>query len=65
MKFKIHAQTNRLGSRVEEEVEIPDSELEGLEGKDRDKFIEEWMLDEFWSRELVQWGYEEKEDKKS
>jgi hypothetical protein len=58
-KFKIWVSTNKIGSKCERVIEIPDGELEDLDGFEREKFIEEWMMDELFASGLWEWGYDE------
>lgn len=51
--------TNRVGSKVKFEVEIPDEELEGLTEIERERWIGESVQDVMWDH--VDWGWEEAE----
>ncbi len=55
MKLTVYAETQYIGSRDTEDIEVPDEELEGLEGMERDKVIEEYAKDALWN--LVEWGW--------
>lgn len=53
IKIRLYARTDRVGSQTERIVEVDKEEWEGMDGQERDKY----MLDEFWNRSLVEWGY--------
>lgn len=59
MKVKVYAETNRVGSRIETEIEIPDEDIEGLEGYEREKVIDEYAHDALPN--LMNWGWYEEE----
>lgn len=56
-KFKVSVSTNYVGSTVTDVIEIPDEDLEDLEGYERDKVIEEYATDWLWNE--IDWGWEE------
>lgn len=41
MKIHVYIQTNKVGSECEDEIEIDDSEMEGMTETEREKYIEE------------------------
>lgn len=53
-KFKFHLSIGVVGCRKETTFEIPNEDLEGLTGADRDKVIDEYARDELW--EQIEWG---------
>ncbi len=59
-KFMFYASTGYVGSKREEEVEIPDDELEGLTEKEQEKVVQEYY-DEWVGNnvELSWWRVEE------
>lgn len=55
-KFNFYLATGHIGAEWEEEIEIPDEDLKGLEGVDREKEVEEWYqewvdghLEKWWT----------------
>lgn len=56
-KFKVSLSTKYVGSKVEDEIEIEDEELEGMSTNERETYIEdvvrEWVYDE------IDWGWVE------
>lgn len=56
-KFEVWLATWRVGSKETAEVEIPDEDLEGLGGEERERFICEWMEGEI--HQLYEWGWRE------
>jgi hypothetical protein len=60
MKTLVHAQTNKIGSRCEETVEIDDEDLEGLEGYERELAIDDIAREVMFG--LIEWGWEEKKE---
>lgn len=56
-KFKFVVRTHYVGSDVEEIVEIPDEELEGLDEFERNKIIGEYY--ETWKNEQLEQYWEE------
>lgn len=58
MKFKFNVGTNFVGSEVTAVIDIPDSELEGLNDLEKDAYISEYYLTE-WVWDNIQSGYEE------
>ena len=56
-KFEFTIETRYVGSTVRETVEIPDEELEDLEGYSRDRVIEEYY--EEWRDNEIDGGWKE------
>lgn len=56
-KFKFVVGTHYVGSDVEEIVEIPDEELEGLTETEKNKIIDEYY--ETWKNEQLEQYWEE------
>lgn len=48
-KFRVWVSTDNVGSEIEDEIEIPDSDLDGLSDEEADKRIwddvQEWLWD--------------------
>jgi hypothetical protein len=65
MKIKVYAHTSLVRSKVEETFEISEDELEGLDEKERDKYIEESARDFYENSGMVGWGWEIVEPKKA
>ena len=59
MKFRVWAATNKIGSKSETVVDIDPEDIEGLEGVERDKVLEELLADTAYG--LYEWGWEEVE----
>jgi hypothetical protein len=55
MTIKVYAGTNYVGSTVEDELEIPDEELEGLTEQEQEKHLEETAHE--WMIGVVDWGW--------
>lgn len=60
MKIRLYASTSRVGSKVETILDWDKEEWEAMSEEEREKA----MLEDFWSYQLVNWGYEvvEEED---
>lgn len=58
MKVKAHIRLNYVGMKDEWVIEIPDSELEGLDERERFDFISEWVKEEM-EQNHFEWGWEE------
>ena len=56
MRFRVTVRTNKVGSEIEDEVEIDDEDLEGLDEADRAKAIEEACRETAFS--WVDWAWE-------
>lgn len=57
-KFTMYVETNYVGSRSERDFEVPDEDLEDVEGVARDQLIEEYALD---ARDAaMSWGWFER-----
>lgn len=59
MKIKVYVATNRVGSKVEHEFEIDDSEFDGLNETEREQLINEYAHDEVFDTGMFEWGWEE------
>lgn len=60
MRIRITVRTDRVGSKVEHEFEIPDEELADYpEGKEREMYIEECCKDEIYNQRLYEWDWHE------
>jgi hypothetical protein len=59
-KFKFVVRTHYVGSDIEEIIEIPDEELEGLTEFERNKIIDEYYED--WKNEQLEQYWEEIEE---
>lgn len=57
MKLKVYVSTDRVGSRVEREIDIDDEDLEGLDDSERQSYLEEIAKEEMFN--LFEWGWEE------
>ena len=60
MKFIVYVETGKVGSRCEDEIDVPDEDLEGLTGLARDRVIEEYAIEV--KNEICQWGWYPAED---
>ena len=58
-KFKFTVKTNIAGSAVEEEYEVPDDDLEGLNENEREQMIAQHYAE--WVAENTDGGWEESE----
>jgi hypothetical protein len=56
MKIKVWAKTNNLGSKVETEIEIDESEFEDMSDFEREQYIEDSARDAMFN--LISWDYE-------
>lgn len=54
MKIKIYARTDRVGSQVERIIDVDDDYWNEMDNRAR----EDYMLEEFWNLQLVEWGYD-------
>ena len=57
MKIKAFVSTKYIGSKVEDEIEIPDDELEDLSPEEREKAIQETVME--WMYQNIDWGWSE------
>jgi hypothetical protein len=55
MKIIVHVGTNLVGSRVEREVVIDDSEVEGLSEAEINDLCEDYARDAY--HDLIEWGW--------
>lgn len=62
MKFRAWAETPNIKSRYTVDVEIDDEDLEGYEGYERDRFIDEFVFDDLCQR-VIEWGWEASDDR--
>jgi hypothetical protein len=56
MKIKISVSTGLVGSRREEEVEVPDQDLEGLSQEEQEKYLDEYAQEWLWSHIDFAWS---------
>jgi len=56
-KVKVSVGVGLAGCIKRDEIEIPDEELEGLEGDERENVIAEYAKD--WMYEQIDWDFEE------
>ena len=56
-KFRLSAQTNKLGSQCSLTFEIDDEDLDGLSEYASSQYIDETAQEQLW--QLVEWGWEE------
>jgi hypothetical protein len=59
MLVTVWIETNNVGSRCEDQIEIPDEELEGLTGAEREDAIAAACRDVIWN--MAEWGWSESE----
>lgn len=59
MKIKIWIKLNLQGCRIEDELEIPDEELEGLTDREREQYIDENAKDYLFG--FLDYGWSKKE----
>jgi hypothetical protein len=57
MRIKVYVRTDRVGSRVEREIEVPDDDLYGLEDHERAGVLEEHAKDVMF--DMFEWGWDE------
>jgi hypothetical protein len=57
MKLKVWIATDKVGSKCERTVEVPDEELEGLDEQQRQEHFEEYAREEIWN--MAEWGWKE------
>ena len=57
MKVKGYVSTGLVGCQREDEVEIPDDELEDLTDAEREALIEDYVKD--WAFQYVEWGWKD------
>lgn len=57
MKLIVWVATNKVGSKCERTIEIPDEDLEGYDDAARNGFIDEWVCDEI--HQLMEYGWRE------
>ena len=62
MKYTFYASTGYVNSMREEEIDIPDEELEGLSDLEKDEYIRENYFND-WLVNHVDQGFYEKRDK--
>lgn len=55
MKILVHVQTNKVGSKCEDEIDIPDEELEGLTDEEVESAIEEQAKEAAFN--MLEWGW--------
>lgn len=55
MKVTFWVATDRIGSKCERTIEIPDEELEGLTPDEQEDLIEEYGKEEIWW--MAEWGW--------
>lgn len=55
MKIKLWASTKYVGSKATREITVDDDEWAEMSESDKDEF----MLEEFWNSNIVEWGWEE------
>lgn len=59
-KFIAYVHTNRVGSTCEDDFEIPDEELEGLNEAERESLISDYARDAIAN--LYEWGWKSAEE---
>jgi hypothetical protein len=57
MKVKAHIRTDKVGSKVEDIIEIPDEELEGYSEADQTEIIDTYVMEWVWNH--AEWGWSE------
>lgn len=57
MKIEVWLQTNKVGSRCSHVYEIDDEDLEGYEGEERDRIIDEIAKDYVMDGSMWEWGW--------
>jgi hypothetical protein len=64
MKINVWVATNRVGSKVEETIEIPDDELaEYPDPKEREQYLQDYARDYvFDGMSMFEWSWEVVED---
>jgi hypothetical protein len=56
LKISVYVGTHYVGSEVEDEIEIPDEELEGKNEQEQDDLIDEYARE--WMFNNIDWGWE-------
>jgi hypothetical protein len=56
MKITVYAMTNRVGSRNETEIEVPDEDLEGMDEDEQARTLEAIAKEAMW--EMIEWGWD-------
>jgi hypothetical protein len=57
MKLRVWIHTNKVGSKCDDEIEIDDEDVEGLDAIQRDRLYETIFDD--WRAGICEWGWEE------
>jgi hypothetical protein len=57
MKLKVWIATDKVGSKCERIVEVPDEELEDMDDQQRQEYFEEYASEEIWN--MAEWGWKE------
>jgi GTP cyclohydrolase FolE2 len=57
MKIEVYVETNLVGSRVTETVEIDDEDMVGMNDDERREHIEDIAREVVWN--MAEWGWEE------
>lgn len=55
MKISVYVATNKIGSDITDEIEVPDEELDGLTAEQREARIESEARE--WLFENIEWGW--------
>jgi len=58
MKVKVYVATNRIGSKVEEVIDVPDEDLDGLTDAERAQLVNEYAQAEVFDSGMFEWGWE-------
>jgi hypothetical protein len=53
MKIKLYVQTNRVGSKEERTIDVPDEDWGDMDDLEKDDYMRDEMLN------MVDWGYDE------
>lgn len=58
MKIKAWAKTNKVGSKVELDLEVPDEDFNHHDKDRREKLIAEHVMGALWDSGLIEIGYD-------
>ncbi|GAG75670.1 unnamed protein product [marine sediment metagenome] len=56
MRVRLYVSTNKVGSKCEDIIDIPDDEVEGMTEKELDEHLNSYAEDH--KNNIVNWGFE-------
>jgi hypothetical protein len=57
MKIIVWVTTDRVGSKVEREIDIDDEDLKGMTKKQRQEFLDQEAHDYIMNNSMIDWGW--------